>query len=226
MKRWTAQRWAAGSGVLFAIVFVVANVIAGEPAGYNASAAEIGAFLADKHTELTIQAILSSFEIVLWLWFLSIFAGTFRDAGQGWLATIVHGAGVMTLAIGAVGDALLIAVLQLRPMLDEGAVQAIYGVCFFLYLKLNWALVALAGASALATLRSRVLPVWFAYVSLAGGAVFLLGGLAVRMNGFFSPMGAMPLIASLVFALWVLVSSVLLVLRVGAEAPSAASATA
>jgi hypothetical protein len=54
----------------------------------------------------------------------------------------------------------------------------------------------------------------------------MLGGLAVRMNGFFSPMGAVPLIASLVFALWVLVSSMLLVLRVGAEAPPAASATA
>jgi hypothetical protein len=229
VNHWTAQRWAAVAGILFAIVFVIANVIAGEPAGYNAGGAEISAFLADKHVELTIQSILSSFEIVLWLWFLSIFAGTFREAGQAWLATIVYGAGVMTLAIGAVGDALLIAVLRLFPILDQGAVQAIYGVCFFLYLKSFWALVAVAVASALATLRSRVLPAWYAYASLAGAVVFLLGGLAVRMSGFFSPIGAMPLIASLVFALWVLISSVLLVLRlsVGTEArPAVSPATA
>jgi hypothetical protein len=49
MNHWTAQRWAAASGVLFAIVFVAATVIAGEPAGYNASGAEIGAFLINKH---------------------------------------------------------------------------------------------------------------------------------------------------------------------------------
>jgi hypothetical protein len=62
----------------------------------------------------------------------------------------------MTLAIGAVGDALLAAVLQLHSILDDAAVQAIYGLCFFLYLKVFWVLVALAAASAHATLRSRV----------------------------------------------------------------------
>lgn len=226
MNRWTAQRWAAASGVLFAILFVVANVIAGKPAAYNASGAEIGVFLVDRHTELIILATVSSCEIVLWLWFLSSLATTLRDTGQAWLGTLVHGAGVMTVTVGAVADALLVAVLQLRPVLDEGAVQAIYGVCFFLYLKPFWALVALAAATALATLRSRVLPVWYAYVSLAGAAVFLLGGLAIRMNGFFSPTGGMPLVGSLVFPLWVFLTSVLLVVRMGVDARPAAAATA
>jgi hypothetical protein len=225
VNRWTAERWAASSGILFVILFVVGNLIAGEPPDYNAGANEISAYIVDKHAELTVQAIISGAIVVVWLWFLSSFAGTFREAGQRRLATIMYGAGVTVVAIGAVGDSMAIAVTQLRPVLDDGAIQALYGLTFFLYIKLFWPLAALALAAALATMRSRALPAWYAYLSFAGTVVFVLGGLSIRMYEFFSPQGAMPWIAIIVFAAWVLVSSLLLVQKLGGESVVSSPAT-
>ncbi len=225
MNRWTAERWAASSGILFVVLFVVGNLITGEPPDYNAGGAEISTFLADKHAELTVQAILSGLVIVVWLWFLSSFAGTFREAGERRLATVMYGAGVTIVAIGAVGDAIMIAVTQLYPVLDDSSIQALYGITFFLYVKLLWPAAALALATAIATMRSRALPVWYAYLSFLGAVIFVLGGLSVRRYEFLSPEGAMPLIAIVVFAVWVLVSSVLVLQKLGGESTVASPAT-
>jgi hypothetical protein len=225
VNRWTAERWAASSGILFVILYVVGNLITGEPPDYNASGAEIGDFFIDKHAELTVQAIIFGVIVVVWLWFLASFAGTFREAGQRRLATIMYGAGVAGITIGAVGDAIMFSAVQLRPVLDPGSVQAIYGMSFFLFIKVFWPLAALAFATSLATLRSHALPGRYGYLSAAGGVVFVLGGVSIRMFEFFSPEGAMPLIGSVVFAVWVLLTSILLVRKLAGESVVASPAT-
>jgi hypothetical protein len=225
MSGWTSERWAASSGVLFAVLFVVGNGMTGDPPDYNASAGEVAAFLTDKHAELTVQTIVGGALIVIFLWFLASFAGYFRQAGERRLATVMYGAGVAGIAIAAIGDAVTIAVTQLLPVLDEGSVQALWGVTFFIYLRLFWPLCALALATGIATWRSRAMPQWYAGLSLLAAVVFFLGGISIRMNGFFSPEGAPLWMAFIGFGVWVLVSSILLVARVGRNAPSEAAVT-
>jgi hypothetical protein len=209
LGRWTAERWAASSGIAFAIILVVSNFLAGTPPHYNASQDKIVAFLGDHHRALVVQAILGGVLIVLFLWFLASFAGTFREAGEARLSAIMYGAGVVTVCLAAVGDSIAVAAVQLRGTLDPGAIAALYGVCVFFYLKLFWAMAALAFAAVLATRRSHAFPEWYAALSLVGGVLFVLGGLSIRMGGFFSPAGAMGLIAFIVLAAWILVSSAL-----------------
>ena len=227
MSGWTAERWAASSGVLFVIVFVVGGLLPGAPADYNGSASEISEYLTDKHAELTVQTLLGGLVLVLFLWFLSSFAGMFREAGQRRLSTIMYGSGVAVVAIGAVGDSLTIAAAQLQPVLDSSSVQALYGASFFMYTRLFWFVAALALATGLATLRSRALPQWYAVLTFLGLIVFLVNAVSIRQNGFFSPEGAGSFIGFPVFALWILVSSILLVRKLGvdaaAEAPPAPS---
>ena len=57
----------------------------------------------------------------------------------------------------------------------------------------------------------RELPEWYAWLTIAGSVVFLVGALSLKTTGFFSVTGGMSFIAFFVFAVWVLVSSVLLV---------------
>lgn len=222
MSGWTADRWAASSGVLFAIVWVAGGLIPGEPADYNGSASEIGSFLTDKHAELTVQTLLGGLSLVLLLWFMASFAGMFREAGQRRLSTIMYGSGVALVAIGAVGDSLTIAAVQLQPVLDSSSVQALYAAAFFVYIRIFWVFAALALATGLATLRSRALPQWYAVLTFLGLIVFLVGGVSIRMNGFFSPEGAGSIIGFPVFALWILVSSILLVRKLGVDAAAEA----
>ena len=94
MPRWTPERWAASSGILFAILLVVSNFLAGTPPHYNASSDTIGAYFADHHDALVAQGILGGVLLLLWLWFLASYAGTHRDAGQGRLSTVMYGAGL------------------------------------------------------------------------------------------------------------------------------------
>ena len=48
MGRWTPERWAASSGIAFAIILVVSNFLAGTPPHYNPSPDKIAAFLQEK----------------------------------------------------------------------------------------------------------------------------------------------------------------------------------
>jgi hypothetical protein len=207
LGRWTAERWAASSGIAFAIILVVSQFLAGTPPHYNASAERIVAFLNDHHQALVVQGILSGVLIVLFLWFLASFAGMYREAGQNRLATIMYGSGVAIVAVAATGDAFTIAATQLRGTLDATTVQGFYAVSVFFYLKLMWPAAALALACTVATHRSHVLPEWYGLLALCSSAVFVLGGLSIRMHGFFSPAGAMGWIALFTFAGWVCVSS-------------------
>jgi hypothetical protein len=207
LGRWTAERWAASSGIAFAIILVVSQFLAGTPPHYNASPNTIVAFLNDHHNALIVQGILGGVLIVLFLWFLASFAGMYREAGQNRLATIMYGSGVALVAIAAIGDAVGLAVTQLRGTIDPNTVQGFYAVSIFFYLKLMWPAAALALACSIANHRSHLLPEWYRVATLCGCLVFIIGGLSVRMHGFFSPAGAMGWIAMLTFAGWVLVSS-------------------
>lgn len=151
--------------------------------------------------------------LVLFVWFLASFAGYFREAGQGRLATIMYGAGVAGVTLAAAGDAVQLGVTQLVASGQGSGVEALFGVSVFFYLKTFWALTALAAAAALATRRSKALPEWYGMLTTLGAVIFLLGGLSVKAHGFFSLAGAMAWIAFIAFAVWVLVSSVLLVKR-------------
>ena len=223
MSRWTAERWAASSGMAFAIVLVVSGSIVGNRPNYNASAIKIGKYLHDHHRALTIQSALTGLLIVLFLWFLSSFAGTFREAGQRRLSTIMYGAGVVTLTLAAVGDTLTIATTRLYVVDGAGAASAFYAVTGFFYSRLFWGAAALAIATALATKRSGVFPQWYAGLSVLGAVAFVLTGLSVRQHGFFSPTGAMGFIGFLSFAVWIFISSALLVRKTaGVPATSAA----
>ena len=207
MGRWTAERWAASSGILFAILLMVSNFLAGTPPHYNASSSTITGYLADHHRALVIQGLLGGVLLVLFLWFLATYAGMYRDGGQGRLATIMYGAGVVMVCLAAVGGAIMLALVQMHATLGTGLVTGMYGLSVFFYIELFWALAALAFASYLANHRTHVFPEWYTWLSGLGCVCFVLGGLSVRMHGFFSPAGAMVWVGLIVFAAWIFVAS-------------------
>jgi hypothetical protein len=217
------ERWAASTGLGFAVLLVVGGFLPGAPKKWSASPADINAYLQGKHKELLIGAILYGLGYILFLWFLASFAGMFREVGQGRLATIVYGAGVATVAIAAIGDGVQVGLEKISYNSDPNTVAAIYGASTWLYGRIFWPMAALALASWLATKRSKALPDWYAWLTLVGAVVFLLAGIAVKSKGFFSISGGMGLVGFLAIAIWIAVSSILLVQRT-TDAPAAAAA--
>ncbi len=224
MSKWSTERWAASTGLGFVVLLLVGNLIAGQPKKWNASAADIQSYLQGKHKELVVGMLLVGLGYIFFLWFLASFAGMFRAAGQGRLATVVYGAGVATLAIAAIGDGIQLALTRITYTADPKTVAAIYGVGTWVYSRFYWTAAALALATWLASKRSKAMPDWYTWLSLVGGLVLIVGGLSVKKAGFFSITGGMGLIGFLAFAVWIAISSMLLVQRVEAEMPAAAPA--
>jgi hypothetical protein len=218
------ERLAAWTGLGFAIFLMVSGFLPGSPEKWNASPGDIQVYLVGKHTQLLAAAVLTGIAYVLFLWFLASFAGMFRDAGEGQLATIVYGAGVATVAIAAVADGLQLAMAKITYTADPNTIAAMYGAGSWLYNRIFFALAALAFASWLATKRSNAMPAWYGLLSLLAGGIWIISGVSVGDDGFFSVTGAMGMIGFISIAVWAGVSSLLLVQRVGAEAPSAAAA--
>ncbi len=218
MSKWTIERWAASTGIGFAVLLLVGGFLPGSPKKYDASAADIQSYLQHKHKEILIGGALFGIGYVLFLWFLASFAGMFREAGQGRLATIVYGAGVATVTIGAIGDGTNVALARLTYSADPKTVQGLYGVQAFFFGRLWWTAAAVALAAMFAVRRSKVLPGWYAWLTLAVAVLLVLGGLALKTAGFFSPSGAMGFIAFIALIVWIAVSSALLV-RKTAGAP-------
>jgi len=192
-------------------MLLVGGFLPGSPKKWNASTADVQSYLQGKHKELLVGGILFGVGYVLFLWFIASFAGMFRDAGQGRLATIVYGAGVATVAIAAVGDGVSVGLTKVAYSADAHTLQTLYGISNFFYGRLLWTAAALALATWLATKRSRALPDWYAWLSLLAAALFVLGGVALKNNGFFSITGGMGFVAFIALIVWVALSSVLLV---------------
>lgn len=226
MNKWSMERWAALTGLGFAVLLLVGGFLPGRPNKWNASPADIQTYLHDKHKEILIAGILFGLGYVLILWFLASFAGMFREAGQGRLATIMYGAGVATTAIGAVADGLGVALEKITYTADPGTVAALYGVQTWLTGRLVWTVTAFTLATFLAVRRSKAMPDWYAWLTLLAAALSVLGGLAVKSSGFFSFGGGMGFISFLAIIVWIAISSLLLVQRIGSETPTAAPSTA
>lgn len=119
----------------------------------------------------------------------------------------MYGAGVAAVAIGAIGDGLKVALAKVTYTDNTDTVRALYGMSTFLYGRFLWVLAALALATWLAVKRSKAMPDWYAWLSLLGALVFVLGGLSIKNHGFFSPTGGMAFIAFFGFIVWIAISS-------------------
>jgi hypothetical protein len=223
MNKWSVERWAASTGIGFAILLLVGGLIPGSPKKYNASAADISSYLTHKHKELLIGGILFGIAYVLFLWFLASFAGMFRDAGQGRLATVIYGAGVATVALAAIGDGVGVALAKLVYVDDPKTVQALYGLQAFVYGRLFWTVTALALATVLAVRRSKAMPDWYAWLTLVAAVLFVIAGVALKSHGFLSPSGAAGFIGFLAIVVWIALSSLLLVQKTASATPAAAA---
>jgi hypothetical protein len=222
MGKWSPERLAASSGIGFVILLVVGSLLPGSPKKYDASAADIATWFHDKHKSILIAGILFGLAYVFFLWFLASFAGTFRAAGEQRLATVMYGAGVALITIGAVSDGIGITLSREVSLgADQNSVKLLYGIENFLYSRMFWIAAAIALATAIANGRAKALPDWFGWLSYAGAIVFVIGGLSIKTSGFFSPTGGMVMITFIVFLAWILVASFLLVQKTATAAMGA-----
>jgi len=209
-RRW--DRFAAAGGAVFAVLLITGLVLAemGMP-GSDAGREEVLVHFGSDRTELRqeIGATLAGFAVFFLLPFLSSLRSTLRahEGGRAILSTAAFAGGLVMAALLLVSSALVTAVSSTAGFFDAYRLDADTPLLFsaLSFWLQGYALVAggvLAASASLVALKTRVLPRWLAIIGIVLGVVGFFGESAMAL---FVPF---PLLM-----LWILVVSVVLVVR-------------
>jgi hypothetical protein len=196
----------------------VASTALFSPPGYGASRARLTAYFLHHHQRGLVAGILAGVALVAFLWLLGSLASALRAGGEGRLAAIAFGGGLVALAVGA-GQTIILTGLAFRVALDDPTlVKGLYDLRATTSTMLAFPLAALAAATALAVLRGRMLPPWYGWASATTALVTIFRGGALAHSGFYAPGGGYGSITFVVILIWVLATSGVLILRTPAAA--------
>jgi uncharacterized membrane protein YhaH (DUF805 family) len=219
-REWPLERWVPATGIVFVVLLVITFFLPPKsPPEAKDLQDEIAAFYSDHRTALLIALYLSGVVLIMFIWFTAYIARRLRDAGEARLGATVLVAAGASVGVAAVADT-LVAALSWRVAEDSDAdtVKAIFEVQSALFSRLWFPLAALIIAVAAAEWRARLRPVWYTAGSLVVALVMLVAAAAWARDGFFSPTGVpnMSFVAFVLFMIWVLATSVLLLMETGA----------
>jgi hypothetical protein len=193
------QRLGAASGIVYVVLLMGGGSFEGNTIG--------------------IAFLVVMLAFLFFLFFLGDLWSALRRAegGSGWLSATAFGAGLMSVTIKVASAAPLLAARYragdgLDPQLArtlEDMNDASFYLSFF-------PLAVLLGAFAIVAIRSGALPKWLGWIAAALGLAFIAGGMSGSAD-LHSEWAGLPMI---LFTLWVIATSVVLIRRVGAPRPA------
>lgn len=188
-------RYEALTGVISMVLLAVGFLIVlPKPPAPDASATTVGAYYVHHTDTIRISVMIVSVAVLFYVWFLGSLAAALRSAaGSPRLPTVAFGGGIVG-AVFLVIALTVTATAAYRPETNPELIRAFNDVGAMAGGTATGGFVALLVATGLVILRSRALPAWLGWLSVAGG-VGNLGtfGLFFAKTGAFAPDGALGL---------------------------------
>jgi hypothetical protein len=209
------ERTWRGSGVFFAVAFIIGWIIYGSQPNVGASADELVSFYDGDRTRVLIAATLLAFNVLNLMWFAAALSSVLRDAGKG-------GWGVAATASSAALGAVLFVLYTLNLTLaysvaGSGNTQIATGLN-----DLSWILTIAASFPAAMLVMSGSFGLWRAGIisntafaaGVAAMVLVLLRATTWASDGFWAPDGVYSeFIATIVALAWIAVVSGFLYMR-------------
>jgi hypothetical protein len=216
---WERYAWVAG--ILYVIALVAETVVGllGGGLSQNASAAKIANTLYDHRGRLLVIACLSVVYAAMFLIYLAkLYDLLRRDTDRSrFLGSLVLAGGTLFIALHAVSDIGIFGLLGAKlasfgSQHDQGVSYALYLVTYGLDSVGDVFGSLFAFAAGVLVIGSGVLPRWLGWVSILAGILFFLQGFG--LGGVIASFGlVLDGIAFVLFVIFVLVSSVILLTR-------------
>lgn len=204
VRRLTTPRAAALAGVLFAVIFgtVLYLIRSSLPEGVQPGSPWIDT----GHDKIRLASELMPFAGISFLWFIGVVRANLGRYEDKLFATVTLGSGLLFLAMMFASSAVGAGLAESRHYSggDTGGV-VVFGQMLLLKLSKTYALrMAAVFMMSLATIwkRTGLMPRWLVYGTYAAAVVLIIGGDTTMW-------------LALVFPAWVLVVSVLFLLRAG-----------
>jgi hypothetical protein len=195
------------TGVLFVVLTVVSFIVGGEPPDADDRIDEIVEYWVDNDAANMIGAAIESLAAVSLLFFAASLRRTLRqdEDGAGVLSVAAMGGGIVAAAGIGVDASIRFAAADLAGEINPVTIQTLTAIWADFFFPMVIGIATLILATGLSALRTRVIPVWLAWIG------FLLVVVLFTPAGFF---------AFLASALWILVLSILLWRRESRAAPT------
>jgi hypothetical protein len=225
------ERWAAATGIVFFVLVAVSVLIVPEaPPKADDPIAKITAYFTEHRKALLVSGYLSGLALAFGLWFLGSLRSFLRAAegGTGRLSAVAFGAGLLSgaMALAATSVVSAAAFRVAGTQGSEAVMRAMFDLFSMASAMLWFPIAVWAAATGVVIWRTGALPQWFAQISLLAALAFLVAATSLYVDsGFLAAGGVYQFIAFVAFGLWVLVTSILLVQRVG-KGPEMAPAPA
>jgi len=192
-----AQRLLPLAGILFVVVFVVANVITGSMPDENSSAQKVLSYWDDHQGVQTASAFLGALAVVAFVFFAGALRSALGSSDREAVpySAIAFGGAIITAGAGAVDSMLRLATASAA---DNGANATVYTLNqlnAFDWLPVVAGLSVMFIAAGLGGLRTLALPKALSWTALVLGIAFL------------TPAG---IVAFFAFPLWILAASIVL----------------
>ena len=206
------RRITAAAGILGVILLVVGQALVLNAPTIDSSASEIRTWSAD-NISLVLTAVFLlaagfTIQLVFWVGLREVLRGS--NPGTGLLSTAgLFGAALLT-AVGLAGFASSGVLAFDASRIGDDSARLLNDLTF-ISVNLSSIATALAlGAFAAAILRSRSMPAWLGWAAAVTAVVHLISGGAFARSGLLSPQGIGIYVAPVLYYLWVVVSSVIL----------------
>jgi hypothetical protein len=213
------RRLDAATGVLAALLFIVAFGLPGKPPSPADPINDITAYLLDKRSTILVSDMVAALASAVFIWWLGSVRSYLR-AGEG-------GEGRLSAAAfmgGGVGAALVLAgvaaqsgiVLHVGQLTDGNIVRVAFDTYNAIIAIAGAGFAVFVAAASCSAARSGALPPGLYWSgSLVAGLQIASCAAIYAKDGFFASGGTLAFIAFLALALWVIVVSVVIVRRDG-----------
>jgi hypothetical protein len=200
------------TGVLFVVLIVVALLLGGEAPDADDPIREVVDYWVDNEGAATAGSVLEVLAAVALIFFAASVRGALRrrEDASAILSTAAMGGGVVAAAGIGVDAAIRFAAADLAGDVDPRVIQTLNAMWADFFFPMVIGLGTLILATSLGALRTRLVPVWFAWIGIVICIVFA------------TPIGFIGFLAG---GLWLLILSVLL-WRQEADAGSVQATTA
>jgi hypothetical protein len=212
-------RYAAATGVLFVGLVVLGFAVQPKPPSSDASASEVLNYVVDHHNALHAVQLIFGAAMFLFIWFIAALRNSLGGAEGGGqrLATTAYGGGLIAAA-GLIVSLGLGATAALHPAENGPDVtHALTDAAAMVLAVSAPAAVVFFVANGISIIRSGYLPAWLGWLGFATALFNAFGlGNVFTDHGAFAADGVLGfLIGFLLFLIWVLAASILLVRRLG-----------
>lgn len=211
----SSERIAALSGVAFVGLLVVHASLQVEGLPSLRDPAEvIVEYLSDKRLEIQVGAYLQGLAMIAYAWFFGSIWRHLRAAegGPGRLSVIAMVSTAISVALVAVHIAIITSLaIRADTAVDAPTVSLLYLMAFVVLAMNAFATAAALAALGVLILRTRALPRWSGWFSVAVAAAWLVAGLGATNDS--DAIGAVGFVAFLSWLAWTASVSILLARR-------------